>query len=253
MMNANTFNKELVWRWLRKIELGWRGSPSVTDYAQTNIQLFNQLHLAGYSEADLSYICDAYEFGLQIFTGRLRGSGKPFLTHLVGTASILVTLHAPIRVVTAGLMHAAYLYGEYGTEERGMTDAKREIVQRAIGTETEELIAGYTNLKWNKCTIPAIRDRVDAMGDWERQILLIRLANELEDHLDLGVLYCGNADYRREYIRSSLYMSVEMAQKLGFPSLAASLEGAFRDCLAAEIPSGVRGRGRNSSFLLKSA
>jgi predicted HD phosphohydrolase len=132
------------------------------------------LRLAQYSEAALNYLCNIYDFALQIFTGRLRGSGKPFLSHLVGTASILATLDAPTRVVAAGLLH------------------------------------------------------------------------------DLGVLYCGNAEYRQEYIRSSLYLSIEMAQKLGFPTLAIALDCAFRECLAVQLPTVMR-RGRNASFLLMSA
>lgn len=222
----------------------------VRTYAQTNIQLFNQLCLNNYSEVDLKYMCDIYELALQLFASRLRGSGKPFLSHLVGTASILATLQAPKNVIAAGLLHAAYIYGEYGTGECGMTDAKREQVRQVVGSETEQLIADYTTLKWNQCTIPKIRDCIDLLNSHSRQVLLMRLANELEDHLDLGVLYCGNAKQRREYIRSSLFMCVEMATQLGFSSLATALECAFEECLLVELPAVIRGI-KNSSFLLQ--
>lgn len=250
-ISSNNFTKELEVRLVKKIELCLARSKPVTTYAQTNIQLFNQLRLAHYSEVDLSYIYNAYQFSLQLFLGRFRGSGKPFLAHLVGTASILTSLDAPVNVIIAGLLHAAYLYGEYGTEEKGMTDAKREQVRATLGGETEELIARYTLLKWNKNTIPEIRDRLDTFDATERQILLIGLANELEDHLDLGILYCANAEPRREYIHSSLYLSIEMAHKLGFPALAAALECTFRDTFSVELPAAIR-KGRNSSYLLTS-
>lgn len=236
MKNAKTFPKKI---------------SSVRAYAQTNIQLFNQLRLNKYSETDLKYICDIYELALQLFASRLRGSGKPFLSHLVGTASILASLQAPRNVTAAGLLHAAYIYGEFGTDERGITDAKREQVREVVGSETEQLIADYTTLRWNKYTIPTIRDRLTTLNLHEREVLLMRLANELEDHLDLGVLYCGNAQHRREYIRSSLFISVEIAKKLGFPSLATDLEGAFQECLLVELPTVIRGTS-NSSFLLPS-
>lgn len=251
MINQNTLSTETDSSLVKKIELCLARSKPVTTYAQTNIQLFNQLRLAHYSEAEISYIYNAYQFAVQIFTGRFRGSGKPFLSHLIGTGSILASVHAPINVITAGLLHAAYIYGEYGTEEKGMTDAKREQVRQAVGIETEELITEYTALKWNKNTISAIRARLNTLDSTERQVLLIRLANELEDHLDHGVLYCGNAEQRREYIRSSLYLSVEMAHKLGFPNLAAALECNFRDTCSIEIPAAVR-TSRNSSYLLTS-
>ena len=239
-MNTTTLNHKIELCLAGKNEFSLVRSKSVRTYAQTNIQLFNQLRLVQYSEADLNDLCDIYDFALQLFTGRLRGSGKPFLSHLVGTGSILATLHVPIKVVAAGLLHAAYIYGEYGTDERGMTDAKREQVRSVVGIETEELIAGYTAMTWNKYTIPSIRDRIDTFGHTERQILLVRLANELEDHLDLGVLYCGNAEYRQDYICSSLYLSIEMAQKLGFSTLAIDLDCAFRECLAVQLPTVMR-------------
>lgn len=112
------------------------------------------------------------------------------------------------------------------------------------------MIADYTTLNWNQYTIPTIRDRLDTLNHQERQVLLMRLANELEDHLDLGVLYCGNAKHRRAYIRSSLFISIEMANKLGFSSLATDLEGAFKECLSIELPTVIRAIS-NSSFLLQ--
>ncbi|HEY9847505.1 MAG TPA: HD domain-containing protein [Candidatus Caenarcaniphilales bacterium] len=235
------------------IQRCWFGSNSVNTYAQTNIQLFNQLRLAHYSEADLNYLSQVYDFALQIFAGRFRGSGKPFLSHLIGTASILATLQAPIQSVAAGLLHAAYIYGEYGTgEPRGMTEAKREKVRSAIGAETEELIAGYTTLKWNKNTIPAIRNSINELDVQGRDVLVIRLANELEDHLDLGILYCANAEQRRDYIRCSLYLSVGMAHRLGFPALAAALARAFQEAVSVQLPA-TTPSSRNSSFVLATA
>lgn len=154
-----------------------------------------------------------------------------------------------MNVIAAGLFHAAYIYGEYGTGERGMTDAKREQVRCAVGVKTEELIAGYTALKWSKQAIPTIREGLTTLGPKDREILLVRLANELEDHLDFGVLYCGNAEHRREYIRSSLYLCVGMAHRLGFPALAAALARTFQSVVSAELPTPT-GTGHDHSFLL---
>ena len=115
-------------------------------YAQTNVQLFNQLRSEGYSKKDLSFISDTYEFGMRIFAGFYLPSGKPFLDHLVGTASILAWLRAPVEVVAAGLMHAAYLHGDFGSARRGVTEAKREQLRRVVGNEVEEYIARYDRL-----------------------------------------------------------------------------------------------------------
>jgi (p)ppGpp synthase/HD superfamily hydrolase len=218
-------------------------------YAQTNIQLFNQLHCNRYySDTDLESICNAYSFARELFAGLVRGSGKPFMCHLVGTASILASLNAPIQVVTAGLLHASYIYGRFATNEEDRIASTKKEVSLTVGQQTEELIARYTKMKWNKYTIPQIGDRLKHFTDLEKQVLLIRLANELEDHLDRGVLYCGNAEQRRQYICSSLYLSVAMAQQLNYPQLAAALENTFRETLTKQLPEILMGQGRSSTY-----
>src|ERR1700676_5647271 len=95
-------------------------------YAQTNIQLFNQLHRKGYSESDLARVSAAYAFAARVFTGCFRPSGKVFLAHLVGTGSILAELHRPIATIAAGLLHSVYTHGEFGDGARGLSEGKRE-------------------------------------------------------------------------------------------------------------------------------
>ena len=210
------------------------------EYAQTNLQLFKQLRGAGYSDADLKLVRAAYDLGMRIFPASFRGSGKPLLAHLVGTASILVSVGQSPTVVTAGLLHAAYALGDFGDGRFGMTQAKRDRVRAAVGPAVEDLVARYTAFDWNKNTIPSIRARVGSLTPIERDVLVIRLANELEDHLDYGVLYCGNGEKRREYIRSPLNQSVDMARSLGLTTLASELEEAFRETLSEELPAALR-------------
>src|SRR5207237_1392965 len=81
----------------------------------------------------------------------------------VGTASILASIRQTPKVVTAGLLHAAYVFGDFGDGTSGITEARRARVRRAVGTDVEELIARYTRFDWNKDTIPGIRARVDTL------------------------------------------------------------------------------------------
>lgn len=74
-------------------------------YAQTNLQLFNQLRLNGYSNTELACIFNAYKLVVSLYTACFRPSGKTFIAHLVGTATILSFLRAPASVVAAGLLH----------------------------------------------------------------------------------------------------------------------------------------------------
>jgi (p)ppGpp synthase/HD superfamily hydrolase len=209
-------------------------------YAQTNLQLYSQLRAAGASNEDLQRVRAGYDLAMRLFTASFRGSGKPLLAHLVGTASILAAAGQSVDIVTAGLLHAAYALGDFGDGRLGMTDAKRARVRQAVGASVEDLVARYTAFDWNRNTIPRIRERVETLSPIERQVLVIRLANELEDHLDYGVLYCGNGEKRREYIRSPLNQSVDMARALGHTQLAAELDRAFRETVSTELPLALR-------------
>jgi (p)ppGpp synthase/HD superfamily hydrolase len=209
-------------------------------YAQTNLQLYAQLRRAGGSEEELALVRKGYDLAMHLCPASFRGSGKPLLAHLVGTASILAAIGQPARVVTAGLLHAVYVFGDFGDASRGITEARRECVRAAVGAEVEDLIVQYTRFEWNSRTIPGIRQRVSTLSQAELEVLIIRLSNELEDHLDCGVLYCGNGEQRRAYIRSPLNQSVDMARTLGQMKLADALDEAFQETLAAELPAALR-------------
>lgn len=211
-------------------------------YAQTNIQLFNQLLKAGYSRTDLVRVRKVYELAMDLFGGTFRASGKTFLAHAVGTASILGSLHARPEVIAAGLLHATYTYGEFEAARDGIPDAKRRQVRDAVGREVEDLVARFAAFPWNRKSIPLIHGGLETLSPKYREILLVRLANELEDHLDLGVLYYGNARQRRIYIRSVLYRTVDMAKRIGFPDLGMSLREAFEAVASGWIPSQFKGR-----------
>jgi (p)ppGpp synthase/HD superfamily hydrolase len=225
---------------------------SKTGYAQTNLQLYAELREAKYPPADIACIRAAYELAMVLFTGRYRGSGKPFLAHLVGTASILASMHVRAPIVAAGLLHASYTQGEFGNGWSGAGPEKREWLRRAVGAEVEDLVGRYTSLRWHAHTIPKIEEGLDALDPREREVLLIRLANELEDHLDLGVLYCADARRRRDHVSASLYLCVDMAKRLGFPHLADALAQAFRETLSTELPMSLR-RADSGSFVVAPA
>ncbi|MCM3870445.1 MAG: hypothetical protein ND895_07130 [Pyrinomonadaceae bacterium] len=214
-------------------------------YAQTNIQLFNQLQEAGYEHADLVCVRDAYTVAMRLFTGCFRQSGKTFISHLVGTASILAESRAPASTVAAGLLHSAYSHGEFGTGERSISEDKRKQLTLVVGPKIEHLVAQYTLSPWDEQTISALLNSFPPPGSVAREVLLIRLANELEDHLDCAALYSGAPEYRRGVINDYLFQCIEIAEKLGFPALASTLSRAFEETLSNELPSAFHGENSN--------
>lgn len=217
--------------------------------AQTNVQLFNQLHQAGYGLAELMRVRRAYELAARLFARCLRASGKPFLAHAVGTASILASLHARPAVVIAGLLHAAYMHGERTGGKQGLTAQRRVLIRRVIGAEAETLVAQFTALPWNSRSLPLIEAGIAKLSPSYREIVLIRLANELEDHADLGVLYYRNVQRRLQDARRERARLVRMATRLGYLKLAKRLDEAFEHVLTAAPVTQLRTR-RHHPFLL---
>lgn len=218
-------------------------------YAQTNIQLFNQMRHVGYSNTQIQDTFNAYKLTMSLFTGLFRSSGKTFIAHLVSTASILASLRVPTELVVAGLLHAAYTHGDFGDGRGGISDSKREHVRGVIGGEAEDYIARYTVFSWNEKTISTVCNSHEHLSSIEQNILLMRLANELEDHLDLDILYCRNVKQRQQYINSCGAYMLKIAENLGVSTLAAELTQVFRESTSTEIPRQLH-HSSNSSFVV---
>jgi len=223
----------------------------MTGYAQTNLELYAQMRTEGYDEAAHEGVLYGYSLAMRLFAGLHRASGKVFLAHLVGTASVLVEARTRSPLVVAGLLHAAYTHGEFGDGWRGMTVDKRATVAAVVGDECEDLIARYTDFQWRSEALPGLRGKLSGLDSGHRDVLLMRLANELDDHLDLGVLFYADAE-RRLQLLEPLAPCVDLARDLGYYRLADALSEAFDACRAAKMP--VTNRpGSRGSFLVAPA
>jgi hypothetical protein len=178
-------------------------------YAQTNTQLFGQLRREHYSVGDQRLVLAAYDLATELFTGYFTGTGRTQIAHVVGTASILCSLHAPAALVAAALVHNVYATGDFGDGRRGVSPARRRQIRDAVGAHVEEYAYRFPTL--NGAALPAVSD---ALAPLDREILLIIVADWLEHRL--------NAEYPR---RQGLGMA-DCAEHLGFPALAAEIRHA---------------------------
>ena len=215
-------------------------------YAQTNLQLQAQLVELGYALSDREYLAAAYGLAADLFSGQYRGSGKPFIAHLVGTASILGRTKASPAVMAAGLLHAAYEQGDFGLGLWGRHADKRVEVSRVLGAEAEEHVERYFRLRWTDAVIAGLPARAATLSPIDQRVVVIRLANELEDYLDGGVLFCANSAARVARMSRLAKDHLVLARQLGHPDLADELSQAFALNAADSIPSGLRSRNGHS-------
>ena len=197
--------------------------PYTHSYAQTNLQLYAQLRRLGCSESSLGEVNRAYELAMRLFSGRYRANGKPFIAHLVGTASILAKHGAPSGLVAAGMLHATYLQGQFGDSQIGVTAERTRLLKAYASDETADLVAEYSRLPWNRKTLDKLRTDPARLSSCNPEVIFMRLANDLEDRLDLGMLYSAKKSVGITGTVPADFAPVHIANQLGHHALAAEL------------------------------
>jgi (p)ppGpp synthase/HD superfamily hydrolase len=192
------------------------------NYAQTNLQLFNQLMAQGYTQENLRRVHQAYELGRLLFSGRCTASGRSQIVHCVGTASILAFWNAPAHMVVAGLVHNVYKNGDFGDGRRGISEQKRTVLKEILGKETEEEIANFAMLKWNEKNISCFNL---GEGPLTPNLVFLRLADLLDHTSSGGHLYDHKAMKSKKGMQLSIPpFVIEASNVLGVSGIGKELE-----------------------------
>jgi (p)ppGpp synthase/HD superfamily hydrolase len=205
-------------------------------YAQSIHQLYTQAISAGYSEAELLKLKAGYALQCDIFAGMMTGSGKPHLAHGLGTASILLWLGAPQHVVLAGMVHNAYGMGDFGDGLKGPTGERRREVNRILGTQAEACVLRFHEVKpWTAEQAARILEQFEALDETGRNTLLIRLADDLEHHLDCGLHY-RESKWMLDQAAKRRPCTLLLARQLQLPQLVAEFERVFAEYDNLQVP-----------------
>ncbi|MGY6587780.1 MAG: HD domain-containing protein [Wenzhouxiangella sp.] len=162
-----------------------QASTPVWTVAQTNLQLYAQLLQAGFSDDALEAVNRAYLFAARNTAKVLRGSGKPFACHLVGTASLLAEAGQGWEVITAALLHAMY-QNRVPFPGADNLDQRRHYLRQQFGDAVESLVHDYHHFE-----VVRLDQFSDEQLREKRTVVMMRLADEMEDLLDHGVAMHG--------------------------------------------------------------
>lgn len=220
--------------------------------AQTNVALFNQLRRAGYTDDQLRLVQRAYLLAVRLNPGYFQASGKPFVSHTVGVASILAALELPAPVVAAACIHNLYVSGDFGDGlKRHITPARRQLVREAVGSEVEGYVHRFCRFRLTADTVPAVLDCVDGLDACDRALIAMDLADVLEKYTDQSILYL-NAERHESALKADRCLPelVELALRLGHPQLAAALECAVRATAEDSVPEYLVSRKPYSSLVV---
>lgn len=192
---------------------------------------------AGYPSVDICGVRKAYEYGMKLFTGYYRPSGKPLINHLVGTASVLAWLKLPAKVISAGLLHSIYLYGEFGCRDSKKIKLwMRNKIRNVVGEDVEDLIEGYMVYPWGAEILEKIHEKIDPKDERVKLIYLLNLANELDDQMDLGPLYCEAFIHQDFYYEKGARMMAAIAVKLGHLEFSQRIRATYEAAKRSRRP-----------------
>ena len=161
---------------------------------QTNLQLLHLMNELGLDTTCQQAVHRAYEIAKGLFGSCFRPCDKPFVCHLVGTAAALAVWKQPVELISAGLLHSAYLFGDFQDGEKGSSPRRRRWLRNQMGSETEDLVYRYTLSTWGKANNTELHHQ--ALNDPKFcEIFKVKLADIYDELADYGILLAPNKCY----------------------------------------------------------
>lgn len=219
---------------------------------QTNLELYEQLKLSTFYDANaILQVHNAYFFALSKVNGLYRGSGKPFICHLVGTCSILAALQCSIAELVAGILHALCQH-RVGFEGETSIDIRREIIRNEFGEEVDQLISQYNQFE--------LIDFVDIdVENTNISVVKMRLADMLEDFAGQALFFRGDLNDNHQtkggflshlnFYKAHIDVLVSLSEKIGSAKMANAIKYWLNEVSYTAFSPRMR-KGHYTSFYL---
>jgi hypothetical protein len=191
-------------------------------------------------------VAAAYGLACRLTGHLVRPSGKPFVAHLVGTAGALVRWSQPAEVVLAGLLHSAYLFGDFRDGSFGATPRRRRWLREFLGERAESLVAAVASDAWRQ---PLDRHVAAAESSAaSRDLLIVKLADCLDELADGGPRYCPHKRQSPNELESeeSWRQASLAAGRFISPEAAADLSAAIEVWRRTAPPPGLIANARSA-------
>ena len=191
----------------------------VNSLAQTYPQLMNQLRDCGYSQEEMERVREVFELALRFSDGIYRASGVPLVQHLIRTASILIVEKQSLKIVIVGLLHAAFVLSRFESSLRSTGTRRQRLDLELIGgEEIIRTLQDYEAIGWySEDELNEHLHQIHTYGDSLRSLLVVRLANELEDRLDHASDYdASDTEAERSVRRLEKYVALAEQLDLDF-------------------------------------
>lgn len=166
-----------------------------SDLKQTITDLIELAHARGYTAGDMINIKSAHWTALLLSSGGYRPCGRPFINHLIGTASVLIHFGFETRLIVAALLHAAYTHAP---RLRGSARETVDTVTRILGgadSPIDRMVRAYTlrDERWTE--LARLDDWQHVATTEDADTAIIAMASLIEMRLSGEVRSTGRTDY----------------------------------------------------------
>jgi hypothetical protein len=195
--------------------------------AQTNLQLYCQIRQAGASRAEILQIQKDYETACLLFGAICRSTGRPFLCHAVGTASVSLIEGAGFLDVRAALLHAAYKHGLFPDGKKNNTPKHRAWLSERTGGELAALLGEFSRFSFSLDDVRAYLGKRSLPDDLTLRLIRLKMANDVDDSHAFGAVLGHKSRYQDP---TWLTLRRELSEKLGFDFCAKAFALAISEC-----------------------
>jgi len=187
---------------------------------QTRSDLMDFAIERGYQPQELTLLANAYHLAHVLMDGGYRPCGRPFINHLVGTASALIRYDFRAETVAAGLLHSAYTHCP---PHNGDPKAVAETVCAWLGghgSALEKRVRAYTQRSSLWAKPQANSNPFENISMLDAEILAIAAANEVDMHLSGEYRYTNRTDAPVPQVMQAMF---DTCRTLGASGLAETL------------------------------
>jgi glycosyltransferase involved in cell wall biosynthesis len=159
---------------------------------QTRSELLDQAVTCGYSAHEIKQLSDAYRLAQALMDGGYRPCGRPFVNHLIGTASVLIRYGFKIEIVLAGMLHTLYSHGHPHPNGAQAAIEAVAIMLGGNGSPVEARVRAFTQ-RGEDCKSMLTKPASD-LTVFEAELIAIAIANQIDMRLSGEIRYSGRDD-----------------------------------------------------------
>jgi hypothetical protein len=109
-------------------------------------------------------------------------------------------------------------------------------LRAVVGDDVEQLVFGYTELAWDVGSVGELDARAPSLSDFERALVLMRLANEIDEFGDGAMAYLRGDSHHGLADASGIAVMASLAERAGLEPVGVQLRAVTGASAQLAVP-----------------